>query len=191
MPRQAIPARRRAALVDATICEIGDAGTLDITVARIARRAGVSSALAHHYFGSKEQLFLAAMRHILGLYGAQVRQALATAAGPQARLRAVVAASFGPSNFHPDVVAAWLNFYVLAQTSAPIRRLLHVYHRRLRSNLVYDLRRLMPARDAAAAADGIAALIDGLYLRRALGADTADPGTLVADHLDRLLRGCR
>ncbi len=60
---------RRQALVQATIAEIGAAGSLDVTVAQIARRAGVSSALAHHYFGGKDQIFLAAMRHILTAYG--------------------------------------------------------------------------------------------------------------------------
>jgi len=39
---------RRAALVEATITEIGVQGNLDVTVSQIARRAGMSSALAHH-----------------------------------------------------------------------------------------------------------------------------------------------
>ena len=55
----------------------GGPGRLDVTVSQIAKRAGMSSALAHHYFGSKEEMFLAAMRHILTLYGAEVRGALA------------------------------------------------------------------------------------------------------------------
>ena len=33
----------------------------------------MSSALAHHYFGSKEAMFLAAMRHVMSLYGAEMR----------------------------------------------------------------------------------------------------------------------
>ena len=57
--------QRRAELVEATVHEIGEAGSLNVTVSRIAKRAGVSSALAFHYFGDKDRLFLAAMRHIL------------------------------------------------------------------------------------------------------------------------------
>ena len=72
---------RKEALVKAAIVEIGRAGSLDVTVSQIAKRAGMSSALAHHYFGSKEEMFLAAMRHILTLYGAEVRGALAHADG--------------------------------------------------------------------------------------------------------------
>ncbi|MDG1319155.1 MAG: TetR family transcriptional regulator, partial [Paracoccaceae bacterium] len=51
MPKVGMEPIRRAALVKATIAEIGEAGTLDVTVSQIAKRAGMSSGLAHHYFG--------------------------------------------------------------------------------------------------------------------------------------------
>ena len=65
MPKVGMEPIRRDALVKATIAEIGAAQSLDVTVGQIARRAGMSSALAHHYFGGKDQIFLAAMRYIL------------------------------------------------------------------------------------------------------------------------------
>ncbi|MDG1129864.1 transcriptional regulator BetI [Rhodobacteraceae bacterium EhC02] len=178
MPKLGMEPIRRAALVEATIAEIGSTGSLDVTVAQIARRAGMSSALAHHYFGGKEQIFLAAMRHTLTVYAAGVRGALAMATGPRARLEAVVRASFAGSNFRRDVVAAWLNFYVLAQVSSDARKLLSVYQRRLRSNLTHDLRPLVGAR-APVVADRIAALIDGVYLRQSLGLGQPDAGKAV------------
>ena len=76
MPKLGMEPIRKAALVNATITEIGRVGSLDVTVSQIAKRAGMSSALAHHYFGSKDDIFLAAMRHVLTLYGAEVRGAL-------------------------------------------------------------------------------------------------------------------
>ncbi len=166
MPKLGMEPIRRAALVKATITEIGRAGSLDVTVAQIARRAGMSSALAHHYFGGKEQIFLAAMRHILRIHGAEVRGALLMADGPRARLDAIVRAAFGTSNFRPEVVAAWLNFYVLSQTSPDAARLHAIYRRRLRSNLIFNLRSLTP--EPAAIAERIAGLIDGLYLHEGL-----------------------
>ena len=45
----------------------------------------MSSALAHHYFGSKERIFLAAMRHILAQYGTAAREALYGVTTPRAR----------------------------------------------------------------------------------------------------------
>jgi len=164
---------RKDALVKATIVEIGRMGSLDVTVAQIARRAGMSTALAHHYFGGKEAIFLAAMRHILSLYGAEVRGALAVAKTDDARIEAILTASFSPTNFRHEVVSAWLNFYVLAQTVPGARRLLSVYQRRLRSNLLSGLRPLAGA-GAGALADGLAALIDGVYLREALKQGTPD-----------------
>ena len=63
---------RRRALIGAALREISDRGSLDVTVAQIASRAGVSSALAHHYFGAKDDLILATMRHLLAEFGAGV-----------------------------------------------------------------------------------------------------------------------
>ena len=170
---------RKAALVKATITEIGRVGSLDVTVSQIAKRAGMSSALAHHYFGSKDEIFLAAMRHVLTLYGAEVRGALAVAHGPEARIRAILAASFSPGNFRREVVGAWLNFYVLAQTVPEAKRLLAVYQGRLRSNLVACLKPLAGAR-AVPIADGLGALIDGLYLREVLKSGPPDGAAAVA-----------
>ncbi len=179
MPKLGMEPIRKAALVKATIAEIGRAGSLDVTVSQIAKRAGMSSALAHHYFGGKEAMFLAAMRHILSLYGAEVRGALHMVDGPEARLNAILRTSFSPANFRHEVIGAWLNFYVLSQTVPEARRLLAIYQRRLRSNLVFCLRPLVGPR-AGAVADGIGALIDGVYLREALKPGAPDGAGAVA-----------
>lgn len=190
MPKLGMEPIRKEALVKATIFEIGRAGSLDVTVSQIARRAGMSPALAHHYFGSKEEMFVGAMRHILTLYGAEVRGALATAEGPEARLRAVIRASFSAGNFRREAVGAWLNFWVLAQTVPAARRLLAVYQGRLRSNLMAGLRPLVGDR-AGTVADGLAALIDGLYLREVLKEGAPDGRAAVAmalGHLNQALK---
>ena len=173
MPKVGMEPLRRDALVRATITEIGRAGSLDVTVAQIARRAGMSSALAHHYFGGKEQIFLAAMRHILTIYGAEVRGALAAADGPRGRVQAVIRASFSDGSFRREVVSAWLHFYVLAQTVPEAARLLGIYQRRLRSNLLAGLRPLA-GDQAPGLADRLGALIDGVYLREALSGRAPD-----------------
>jgi len=166
MPRTGMMALRKDALVNATIGEIGRHGSLDVTVGQIAKAAGVSSALAHHYFGSKEALFLSAMRAILSEFGSAVRREMAQADSPRARASAIIRASFGGTNFSPEVVAAWLNFYVMAQTNRESARLLHVYQRRLVSNLTHALRPLCA--DPRSVARATAALIDGLYIRHAV-----------------------
>ncbi len=187
MPKIGMEPIRRAALVEATIAEIGAAGSLKVTVGQIARRAGVSSGLAHHYFGSKDAIFLAAMRHILTSFGDRARMELAEAATPRDRLNGIIAASFDEREFAPEIISSWLTFYVQAQNSPGARRLLRIYTRRLHSNLVFSLRQLTNEANARLVAAGLAALIDGLYIRQALRENPLDRFQtmgLVWDYLD-------
>lgn len=180
MPKVGMEPIRRDALVNATITVIGEAGSLDVTVSQIAKRAGMSSGLAHHYFGSKEHMFLAAMRHIMRSYGDHVRSELSALNDPVQRLDAIIAASFHPLNFRDEVVAAWLNFYVYARTSDHAKRLLEVYGRRLHSNLMFNLIQCMPRKAAEETAQGLAAMIDGFYIRHALQENTPLRAEVVA-----------
>jgi TetR/AcrR family transcriptional repressor of bet genes len=187
MSKSGVPPLRRKALILATISEIGDAGTLDVTVSQIARRAGVSSALAHHYFGSKDQIFLAAMRYVLETFRQAVSVRLKTAKSPQDRIVAIIDASFESSQFEREIIAAWLAFYMRALQSQPTRRLLQVYARRLHSNLVFNLRQIFDAATAEEVAQGMASMIDGFYIRHALQDDVPDrQGTrdMVKDYLE-------
>ena len=185
MPKVGMEPIRRDALVKATIAEIGEIGTLDVTDSQIAKRAGMSSGLAHHYFGGKDQIFLAAMRHTLALHAAEVRGALSKVCTPQDRIDAIVRASFSPSHLQRNVIAAWLNFYVLAQASQQARHLLDIYQRRLRSNLIFALRPLIGPRSVDVA-EQLAGMIDGLYLRQSLGQTVADPEKAIG-HVMRVL----
>ncbi|TFL20260.1 choline-binding transcriptional repressor BetI [Jannaschia formosa] len=188
MPKLGMEAPRRAALVDATIAEIGARGSLDVTVGSIARRAGMSSALAHHYFGSKDRILAAALRHLLRELDAAHARERAEAHTPRARLSAVIRACFAPEGFRRDAVAAWLAFYVSAQEGGEARRLLRVYRGRLRSNLLAALRPLTDRPEDLA--ETAAALIDGHYIREALRDGPADGARLAArveQALDTLL----
>jgi TetR/AcrR family transcriptional regulator, transcriptional repressor of bet genes len=190
VPKLGMEPIRKAALVKATIAEIGACGSLDVTVSQIARRAGVSSGLAHFYFGSKEEIFLAAMRHIMSSFGARAKAELAEAHSPRERLNAIIAASFDEDEFAPEVISSWLTFYVRAQISDGARRLLHIYTSRLHSNLVFNLRHLTNEANAHLIASAVAALIDGLYIRQALRENRLDRFQtmgLVWDYLDMKL----
>ncbi|AXS42204.1 transcriptional regulator BetI [Breoghania sp. L-A4] len=187
MPKIGMEPVRRKALILATISEIGRAGSLDVTVSQIAKSAGMSPALAHHYFGSKEQIFLSAIRYILNMYGESVRAGLMRANTPEARIRAIIDVSFAPSQFEREVIAAWLAFYVKALQSPEARRLLHVYAKRLQSNLIFDLRQIFDAATARQVAQGLASLIDGFYIRAALqeaASDRDKASAMVNDYLD-------
>ncbi len=190
MPKLGMEPLRRKALIDATISAIGERGSLDVTMSEIAGRAGVSSALAHHYFGAKDELLQATMRHILAELGNDGRIALRAAGTSRERVSAIIAVNFSEKQFQPETIAAWLAFYVEAQKAPELRRLLRVYARRLHSNLMSSLTRLMPHDKAERVAEGVAALIDGLYIRRALkdGTPNAESAVaLVEDYLETKL----
>lgn len=193
-PRTGQAEARRRALIGAALKEISDRGSLDVTVAQIASRAGVSSALAHHYFGAKDDLILATMRHLLAEFGAGVVERLRAADSPSGRVAAIIRGSFGPEQFHRATISAWLTFYAWALSSRQAARLLGIYQRRLHSNLVHALKRLVPAAEAVRVADGLGAFIDGVYLREALRGRPTAPETAIAlieDYLDRELAGVR
>ncbi|RWO45892.1 MAG: transcriptional regulator BetI [Mesorhizobium sp.] len=190
MPKIGMEPLRRRALIDATISAIGERGSLDVTMSEIAGRAGVSSALVHHYFGAKDELLLATMRHILAELTADMRRALRSASTPRQRVSAVVAVNFSDAQFQPETIAAWLAFYVEAQKSRALRRLLKVYARRLHSNLLSGLTCILPRSEADRIAEATAALIDGLYIRRALKDGVPNAATAIAlieDYLETKL----
>ncbi|MCV3239959.1 transcriptional regulator BetI [Mesorhizobium sp. ZC-5] len=180
MPKLGMEPLRRKALIDATISAIGERGSLDVTMSEIAGRAGVSSALAHHYFGAKDDLLQATMRHLLAELGGDTRAALRSAGSGQARVSAIIAVNFSEKQFQPETIAAWLAFYVEAQKAPELRRLLRIYARRLHSNLMSGLGRLLPRAEAEHTAEAIAALIDGFYIRRALKDGTPNAGSAIA-----------
>ena len=170
MPRIGMEPLRRRALIDAAIGAIGERGSLDVTMSEIAGRAGVSSALAHHYFGAKDDLLHATMAHLLHELGTDFRTARAPTDTPRQRLDIIVAVNFSTPQFARETVAAWLAFYVAAQHSQPMRRLLRIYARRLHSNLMASLVQMLPRAEAMQVAEATAALIVRGYLDLRLGA---------------------
>lgn len=189
MPKIGMEPIRRKALTDAAIEAIGARGSMDVTMSDIAGRAGVSPALAHHYFGSKEHLIAESVRALLRDLRGDAERALSAARSHRGRISAVIAVSFSDNQFSDEVVAAWLAFYVDAQRAPEIRRLLSIYARRLHSNLMSGLSPLAGESDAERIAEGAAAMIDGLYIRKALGTGPAryDAVALVEDHIETQL----
>jgi TetR/AcrR family transcriptional repressor of bet genes len=190
MPRIGMEVHRRKALIDATVETIHARGFADATMAEIARRAGVSGGLAHHYFGSKAGLLNATMRALLLDLSKETQARMARAKDPRERLSAMIGASFAPTQFQPALISAWLAFYLQARTDPETRRLLRIYHRRLVSNLAHAFAALLPADRARAAAEGTAALIDGLWLQRVFADGPPQPRSAirrVEDYVERQL----
>ncbi|MES0880326.1 transcriptional regulator BetI [Roseibium sp. SCP14] len=180
MPKVGMEAERRRSLIHATVDAIHERGYSDITMAQIAKRAGVSGGLVHHYFGSKDQLLAATMRHLLTELGRAISEGLAKAETPRERISAIIAGNFSVDQFQPAVIAAWLAFYVQSRTTNSNGRLLKIYAARLASNLTFNLRAFMPRDDALRIAEGTASMIDGVWIRQALSDTHTDRQAAIA-----------
>lgn len=177
MPKLGMGPIRRRQLVEAAIAVIHEHGFSNATVVRIAGRAGISAGMVHHYFKSKDDLLFATMRYLLAELRSDAIARLSRAAGPAERIRAIIDACFGEEQFEERVFSAWLALYGNARQSDRLRSILSLYHRRLRSSLLHELRRLVPEPDAQRIAEGIGAMIDGLWLRYALTGKPKNPET--------------
>ncbi|NDO79940.1 transcriptional regulator BetI [Citrobacter sp. NCU1] len=170
MPKVGMQSLRRRQLIDATLDAINEVGMHDATIAQIARRAGVSTGIISHYFKDKNGLLEATMRDITSqLRHAVLRrlQALKEARA-ELRLRAIVAGNFDDSQISQAAMKAWLAFWASSLHQPMLYRLQQIADKRLLSNIVYEFRRELPHQQAQLAGYGLAALIDGLWLRAAL-----------------------
>lgn len=184
MPKIGMEDFRKKSLISATLHTIQDKGTIDVRVSDVARQAGVSSGLAHHYFGSKDRMILAALRHLLTEFRTLIIEELSKAKTSRERLSAVVTASLNQCQFRQENVTAWLIFYAHAQNSVEAQKLLRVYVKRLQSNLRHDLKPLIGDKSAEVA-EIVGSLIDGIYIRQALRMGKAD-----ADYARNLIENC-
>lgn len=159
---------RRRQLIETTIETMADAGFIGTTLGQIARRAGVSPGLVAHYFGDKDGLLEATLRHLARRVGRRAAASLAAANSPRARVQAVIDANLAPEEFDRQTCTVWLAFWGQVIHSPRLKRIQHVYQQRMLSNLRHPLRELLPSHQAERLALAIAALIDGLWLRATL-----------------------
>lgn len=197
MPKVGMEPIRRQQLIKATMNAIDEVGLADATVARIAKRAGVSAGIISHYFGGKDGLLESTMRQILNDLGNAVaeRRAVVAEDTPEAHIRAIIDGNFDRSQVNQSVMKTWLAFWASSMHRHDLQRLQRVNDRRLYSNLCSQFRRCLGKQDARRAARGLAAMIDGLWLRGALapeGLDVDRARRLAYDYLDEQLaeRAC-
>ena len=189
MPKVGMQPIRRSQLIAATLEAVDQVGMSDASIAYIARLAGVSNGIISHYFRDKNGLLEATMRHLMQALRDAVRQryALLEQDSPQARLRAIIDGNFDETQVSGPAMKTWLAFWASSMHQPSLRRLQRVNDQRLYSNLCGQFRQVLPLAEARAAARGLAALIDGLWLRGALSGenfDTRQAALIAYDYLD-------
>ncbi|MBN2752948.1 MAG: transcriptional regulator BetI, partial [Rhodospirillaceae bacterium] len=143
MGRHSLKTQRREDLIAACIQTIHEDGLEGASLARIAKRAGLTAGIVSHYFGDKAELMDATMRHIgFSLWDRQ-RRLLLSAKTPEARLDAILEANLGHEQFRPELTAVWLSFWARVNHSPRLARIHRVTSARLTSNLRHALRPLV------------------------------------------------
>lgn len=169
MPKVGMQPIRRKQLIAATAAAIHQFGYANTTVARISKIAGVSIGTIHHYFDCKADLLAETMRQLMRQLGEDIYAAWREADRPRERIAAIIDGNFADTQFEPEVVTCWLAFWAEVPHDASLRRLARVRSARLRSNLLYNFRQLLPPDEAGEAALTMATMIDGLWINSALG----------------------
>lgn len=111
-PRKAARPVRRQQLIESTIAVLARKGYAGLTVADVAKEAGLSAGIVIFHFNSKDELLAA----VLGALAAEYRahwEASMKAAGPAAadRLKALLLSDFDIEVYTREKLAAWVAFW--------------------------------------------------------------------------------
>jgi len=177
MPKVGMPEIRKPQLIKATMEAIHTVGLHNTSVVIIAKYAGVSPAIINHYFGGKDGLLEATMRSVLCELATAISQGLKEVDqnDPIGRVTAIVDGNFSAGQVDPKVVTTWLTFWCYSMHKPELYRLQQINSKRLLSYLRCELKKMVPHEDAAFIAQGIASIIDGIWLRGALSPNGINP----------------
>ena len=160
-----LPEVRKRKLIEATaqcLAEFGHAGT---SVRAVAAKANVSPGLVAHHFKGIDDLIVATYDHVGGQVAETLTKAMDQAADDaESKLRAFIDVSFKPPVLDRDLLAIWLSFWSLVRRDPGVRKV----HKKVYAD--YRRRKV----NATEIARSLQALIDGLFLERALDRQAVD-----------------
>ena len=163
--------QRRQELIQATIAVIARHGYSGTTVARVAKKAGVSMGLMNFHFDSKDRLFRATFAFLAEEYQqAWDRNLAAAGEAPGPRLTAMVEGYFDRRVFTREKLAVWFTFWSDAELRDRYRAAATRIERRYIAALEAEIRRLIADAGGAAAeakpvTATLSAMIDGYWLQ--------------------------
>lgn len=181
--RREAEAKRREALIEATLALVAEGGAANATVRSIAQRAGVTAGLIRHYFQSKDHLVTAAYRHLMDRMTADSIAVLQAAPhDSRARLAAFVAASLKPPVVDPEALTLWATFMQETQRDAVMRDThaqTYLGFRDKLQGLIADLPGTREPRELRRLAIACNAVIDGLWMEGCALPEAFERGELV------------
>ncbi|WP_156087320.1 transcriptional regulator BetI [Alteromonas macleodii] len=155
---------RKKQLIEATLEVMAEVGYHGTTISLISKRAGLSSGIISHYFGDKQGLIEATMRHLLDAL--KITQRIDD---PLERIDFIIENNFSQTQGASSATNTWFNFWALSLHNEGLHRLQCINHKRLERNLAFSYRKLLKPEQVKNAAASTAALIDGYWLRYSMG----------------------
>lgn len=164
--RKASKETRRRQLIEATIDSLAQRGYAETTLAHVAEGAGLSAGIVNFHFESKEKLFVATLSHMADEYTAHWQAARDRAGdGAAERLWAIVQADFDPKLATRRKLAAWCAFWGEAKSRPTYQALCGARDDAYQREIEALLAEIAGARQAPALAEGLCALLEGLWFR--------------------------
>jgi AcrR family transcriptional regulator len=201
MPKRVDHEERRRQIADALLRTAAARGLHATGMREVAAEAGVSLRLVQYYFGTKEELLLAAMQHLAARFAAgataRFRQANKTPASPREVIAAILAQALPADEERRTFHLVYTAYLALSLTDPALAIAPLVKNSgAVAGVLAAQLRAAQAAGDAPAHLDpdlealSLMAMSAGLATSVLAGQSTADQAQAVIDyHLDRLFQG--
>jgi AcrR family transcriptional regulator len=179
MAKRSLPkgAQARRRVLDAVVDAVAQRGLANLSVAEIGAAAGMSDGHVLYYFGTKDTLFVEALKHVEAQLDPARAALTASTEDPRRRLRAYLAL-YLPTGPRDPRWALWVEVWDRSLTDPDLRTTQLELDARWQHDLTtiiqdgIDAGHFHPA-SVTTAAEAIAALLDGLAIRTVTG----DPGT--------------
>ncbi|RYE57051.1 MAG: transcriptional regulator BetI [Rhizobiaceae bacterium] len=157
---------RRVELIDAAHRVFLREGLKGLTTTKICTEAGMSQGILTYYFRNKEEVLFEMVRMNNRILADEIVARLRAARSGWERMMALIDGNFPAAHYDRPTARAWISLYAEAAHNERYARLVRPYYRRLRSNIGPILKPLMTTGSIDHFVRGLAAMIDGLWLRR-------------------------
>ena len=176
-----IQQERRRLLIDATMSAIYEHGMSGLTLAKIAKEAGLSAGSVNFHFDSKESLLLETLNFVAQEFEQGIDTALTQAPeSPAARLLALMEASLDLNVTEPRKMAVWYAFSAEARSRKDYQRICGAQDQKI-LNLTHQLCREIirdgnkeQQMNALAMANAVQGLVDEIWQEMLFAGESYD-----------------
>ncbi len=170
----------RERILEAACEAIAAEGIDDVRIARVAMRAGVSTALVHHYFSTREELLEQALVHSYGLAGEdRFGQTVDPSASATERLKVMIDECLPLPGMQQAEWTLWVELWLRARRDEALRSMAFRLYERYREWMLEVInfgveRGEFVTDDPETSADIALGLLDGLGVRALIGDPNMD-----------------